>query len=76
MLVEPGETVAGLNAEFLAQVRQFDLQYRCDACVYFWPSQRACTLGWPVEGLLAEPVVMLDDKGEPAFCKAFEPAGS
>lgn len=76
MLVEPGETVAELNAGFRAQAEAFSLQFRCSACVYFWPSQRACTLGWPVDGLLADPIDILDDKGEPGFCKAFEPAGS
>ena len=75
-LVHPGETIAGLNAQFRADVARFDLQFRCSDCVYFWPTQASCTLGWTVEVLNADPIEILDDKGEPAFCKAFEPAGS
>ena len=75
-LVEAGETVAELNAQFRAEVAHFKLQFRCTDCVYYWPSKHACTLGWPVDGLCAEPIDMLDGKGEPAFCKAFEPTGS
>lgn len=75
-LVHPGETVAGLNAQFRQDVEKLRLQFACTDCVYFWPSKRACTLGWSVDVLCAEPMEMLDEKGEPAFCKAFEPTGS
>ncbi len=75
-LVASGETVAGLNAQFREDVAKFRLQFSCPDCVYFWPSKRACTLGWTVEVLCAEPIEILDGKGEPAFCKAFEPTGS
>ena len=75
-LVAPGETVAALNAQFRADVAAFRLQFSCRDCAYFWPSKRACTLGWTVDALCAEPIEILDEKGEPAFCKAFEPAGS
>ena len=75
-LVHPGETIAGLNAQFRQDVAQFRLQYSCVDCVYFWPSKAACTLGWTVEALCAQPIDILDEKGEPAFCKAFEESGS
>ena len=75
-LVHPGETVAGLNAQFLADVAAYRLEFRCRDCVYFAPSRDACTLGWTVDVLNADAIAILDAKGEPAFCKAFEPTGS
>ncbi len=75
-LVHAGEDVAGLNEQFRGDVAAFRLQFRCSDCVYFWRSKSACTLGWPVDQLNADPIHILDAKGEPAFCKAFEPEGS
>ena len=75
-LLGPGDTVASLNAQFRSDVEMFRLQFSCRDCVYYAPSRTACTLGWTVEALCAEPIEILDDNGEPAFCKAFEPDGS
>jgi hypothetical protein len=69
-LVHPGETIAGLNAQFRADVEKFRLEFSCVDCVYYSPSKGQCTLGWTVETLCAQPIEILDDKGEPAFCKA------
>ena len=72
-LVGPGESVAELNAQFRAESAALRLQFSCVDCVYYRTSRQTCTLGWPVAALCADPPKLLNPRGEPAFCKAFEP---
>lgn len=64
-----------VNARFREQAKQYRLLFQCTDCVYQRASDGLCTVGWPNDGLMAEPVAIIGANGEPLVCKAFEPDG-
>jgi hypothetical protein len=61
-----------LNAEFALQTKQFELMFRCPECAYR-TAKGQCTVGWPNDALMAEPLEAIGADLIPVFCKAFEP---
>jgi len=57
-----------VTPQFVAESRQFALQFTCEHCAYFEPSTRTCSEGYPnhehLDARLVEPEVL--------FCKLFE----
>jgi hypothetical protein len=70
-LVRGGDRDA-LNAEFALQTKQFELMFRCPECAYR-TAKGQCTVGWPNDALMAEPLEAIGADLIPVFCKAFEP---
>ena len=64
-----------VNARFRAEAEHYKLLFQCTDCVYQRESDGRCTVGWPNDGLMADPVEIIGARGEPLVCKAFEPDG-
>lgn len=73
-LVHDGEDIPSVNARFVRESAEFALQWRCPDCAYFRPSDQQCSLHWPNARMLLDPVVILDERADPAFCKLYETA--
>ncbi len=60
------------NALFREQASAYGLIWQCEACAYWRPSDRRCSVGWPNDALdrPGAEAIGLDDV--PVFCKAFE----
>jgi len=67
-----GLPVGEVNARFLVDAERWALRYRCADCAHVRRDGR-CSFGWPNAVLRTEPFVALDPRGEPQFCKSFEP---
>lgn len=66
-----GRPIAAVNAAFLAQAQEFQLQFQCDACS-FVRDDGGCAHGFPTTTLRRTPFALLDSHGHCQLCKSFE----